>query len=110
MRLARELASWVDAHPDFERLAPVPFSVVCFRWRPSALDVDEAGLDDLNQRDALGAAQLLAAAAKQESPDLILTGLQSDDLGYGQTGVIIAVTARYTTLDAVMASGNLFLK
>jgi len=50
MRLARELASWVDAHPDFERLAPVPFSVVCFRWRPSALDVDEAGLDDLNQR------------------------------------------------------------
>ena len=47
-------------------------------------------VDDLNQRDALGAAQLLAAAAKQESPDLILTGLQSDDLGYGQTGVIMA--------------------
>ncbi|MGA8739813.1 MAG: electron transfer flavoprotein subunit beta/FixA family protein [Terracidiphilus sp.] len=46
--------------------------------------------DDLNQRDALGAAQLLAAAVKQESPDLILTGLQSDDLGYGQTGVIMA--------------------
>lgn len=47
-------------------------------------------VEDLNQRDALGAAQLLAAAAKQESPDLILTGLQSDDLGYGQTGVIMA--------------------
>ncbi len=46
--------------------------------------------DDLNQRDALGAAQLLAAAVKQESPDLVLTGLQSDDLGYGQTGVIMA--------------------
>ncbi|HKD60216.1 MAG TPA: electron transfer flavoprotein subunit beta/FixA family protein [Terracidiphilus sp.] len=46
--------------------------------------------DDLNQRDALGVAQLLAAAAKQESPDLVLTGLQSDDLGYGQTGVIMA--------------------
>src|SRR5579859_637600 len=46
--------------------------------------------DDLTQRDALGVAQLLAAAAKQESPDLILTGLQSDDLGYGQTGVIMA--------------------
>src|SRR5581483_10287486 len=27
---------------------------------------------------------------KNESPDLILTGLQSDDLGYGQTGVIMA--------------------
>jgi len=46
--------------------------------------------DDLNQRDALGVAQLLAAAAKQENPDLVLTGLQSDDLGYGQTGVIMA--------------------
>jgi electron transfer flavoprotein beta subunit len=46
--------------------------------------------DDLNQRDALGVAQLLAAAIKTESPDLTLTGLQSDDLGYGQTGVILA--------------------
>ncbi len=32
--LAQRLASWVDAHPDFERIAPVPFSVVCFRWNP----------------------------------------------------------------------------
>jgi len=46
--------------------------------------------DDLGQRDALGVAQLLAAAIKSESPDLTLTGLQSDDLGYGQTGVILA--------------------
>ena len=46
--------------------------------------------DSLHQHDALGAAQLLAAAVKPESPDLILTGLQSDDLGYGQTGVIMA--------------------
>ena len=33
---------------------------------------------------------LLAAALKAEAPDLILTGLQSDDLGYGQTGVVLA--------------------
>ena len=46
--------------------------------------------DNLNTLDALGLAQLLASAAKQESPDLVLTGLQSDDLGYGQTGVIMA--------------------
>jgi electron transfer flavoprotein beta subunit len=46
--------------------------------------------ETLQQLDALGVAQLLAAAAKQENPDLILTGLQSDDLGYGQTGVIMA--------------------
>ena len=35
-------------------------------------------------------AKLLAAAADPEKPDLILTGLQSDDLGSGQTGVIMA--------------------
>lgn len=46
--------------------------------------------DDLAGRDALGVARLLAAAIQPESPDLLLTGLQSDDLGYGQTGVILA--------------------
>jgi electron transfer flavoprotein beta subunit len=46
--------------------------------------------DDLGSRDALGVARLLAAAVKPENPDLILTGLQSDDLGQGQTGVIVA--------------------
>ena len=45
---------------------------------------------DLGSRDALGVAKLLAAAVKPENPDLILTGLQSDDLGLGQTGVILA--------------------
>ncbi len=40
--------------------------------------------------DPLATARVLAAGLKSESPDLILTGLQSDDLGYGQTGVILA--------------------
>jgi electron transfer flavoprotein beta subunit len=46
--------------------------------------------EDLAQRDALGVARLLAEAIKPESPDLVLTGLQSEDLGLGQTGVILA--------------------
>jgi electron transfer flavoprotein beta subunit len=46
--------------------------------------------DDLAQRDALGVARLMAAAIQTESPDLVLTGLQSEDLGLGQTGVIVA--------------------
>jgi electron transfer flavoprotein beta subunit len=46
--------------------------------------------DDLGARDALGVARLLAAAIKSESPDIVLTGLQSEDLGLGQTGVILA--------------------
>ena len=46
--------------------------------------------DDLGNRDALGVARLLGAAIKPENPDLVLTGLQSEDLGHGQTGVIVA--------------------
>src|SRR5215217_7653961 len=46
--------------------------------------------DELGQSDTLAVSRLLAKAAAAESPDLILTGLQSDDLGYGQTGVVIA--------------------
>jgi len=46
--------------------------------------------DDLGKLDTLGVAQILADAVKTESPDLILTGLQSDDLGLGQTGVVLA--------------------
>ena len=46
--------------------------------------------DDLTSRDAFGLARLLAAAIAPEKPDLILTGLQSEDLGFGQTGVILA--------------------
>jgi electron transfer flavoprotein beta subunit len=46
--------------------------------------------DHLGALDPLQTARLLAAALEPESPDLVLTGLQSDDLGYGQTGVILA--------------------
>lgn len=40
--------------------------------------------------DPLGAARSLAAAVEKENFDLILTGLQSDDQGFGQTGVLLA--------------------
>ena len=48
--------------------------------------------DDLVSLDTLGLARRLAAAAATERADLILTGLQSDDLGLGQTGVVMAET------------------
>jgi aromatic-L-amino-acid decarboxylase len=47
MRLARLFASWVDADPAFERLAPVPFSVVNFRHRPPGLA--DGALDEWNE-------------------------------------------------------------
>ena len=48
-------------------------------------------VDPLFERtDAMGTARAIAAAVAPESPDLVLTGLQSDDHGYGQTGVLLA--------------------
>src|SRR5260370_418063 len=52
-----------------------------------AIHIEEENLPSL---DTLGIATLLARAAEAEKPDLVLTGLQSDDLGYGQTGVVLA--------------------
>jgi electron transfer flavoprotein beta subunit len=52
-----------------------------------ALHIEEA---NLGAYDPLSLARLMAAALTAEKPDLVLTGLQSDDLGYGQTGVILA--------------------
>jgi electron transfer flavoprotein beta subunit len=46
--------------------------------------------EDPGAYDPLEAARLMAAALGAEAPDLVLTGLQSDDLGYGQTGPILA--------------------
>jgi electron transfer flavoprotein beta subunit len=40
--------------------------------------------------DAFNTAKAFAAAIKEEQFDLIFTGLQSDDYGYAQTGVILA--------------------
>jgi aromatic-L-amino-acid decarboxylase len=50
LELAAAFASWVDDDPDWERLAPVPFSTVCFRNRPSGFEGGEEALDDLNAR------------------------------------------------------------
>ncbi len=46
--------------------------------------------DNFAQLDPLGSAKALAAAIAKENPDLVLTGLQSDDHGFGQTGVLLA--------------------
>jgi electron transfer flavoprotein beta subunit len=52
-----------------------------------AIHIEE---ENLGGFDTLGTAKALAKAAGAEQPDLILTGLQSDDLGYGQAGVVLA--------------------
>jgi aromatic-L-amino-acid/L-tryptophan decarboxylase len=46
--LAQTFAAWLDDDPHWERVAPVPFSTVCFRWN------GETGLseDELDTRNA----------------------------------------------------------
>src|SRR5260370_26619235 len=56
--------------------------------------------------DTLYLARLLAKAVAQEKPDLVLTGLQSDDLGYGQTGVVLAEILGVVHATIIMAVGG----
>ncbi len=46
--------------------------------------------DDLTRLSPYAAAKILSEALRDEAAGLILTGLQSDDNGYAQTGVILA--------------------
>lgn len=52
-----------------------------------ALHLNDAAFENL---DAYGIGLVLSRAIQKESPDLVLTGLQSDDFGSAQTGVILA--------------------
>ncbi len=47
-------------------------------------------VDQLTNLSPYGAASVLAAAVRAEQPDLVMTGLQSDDNGFAQTGAIMA--------------------
>ncbi len=48
IELAKEYAKWIDDEKDFERLAPVPFSTVCFRFNPG--NKSEQELNKLNEK------------------------------------------------------------
>jgi aromatic-L-amino-acid decarboxylase len=54
LELAQAFADWVRSDPEFELLAPVPFSTICFRFRPGRFAgrddaAAEEELDSLNQ-------------------------------------------------------------
>ncbi len=51
LELAQEFAGWIDAEPGWERLAPVPFSTVCFRHVPAGIAQDGEAIDGHNARD-----------------------------------------------------------
>jgi aromatic-L-amino-acid decarboxylase len=49
IRLGQLFAKWIDEYPDFERIAPTPFSTVCFRAHPTKMN-DERMIDRLNEQ------------------------------------------------------------
>jgi aromatic-L-amino-acid decarboxylase len=99
LRLAAEFARWVDEHPDFERLAPTPFSTVCFRACPARLRAES------------GAAVVPGRAASRPHPDPgeRLDGLNEQLLervnGTGE--VFLSSTRLHGRLVLRLAVGNL---
>ncbi len=69
------------------------------RGADRAIHVDHASL---GSADAHVVAEALVAAMKDEQFDLVLTGLQSDDQGFAQTGVILAELLGLTHATIVM--------
>lgn len=49
IKVGRQFADLINKHPQFEVLAPVPFSTVCFRAIPN-LEIGETKLNELNER------------------------------------------------------------
>jgi aromatic-L-amino-acid decarboxylase len=66
IELAQAFAGWLDADPDWERLAAVPFATICFRWRPRALADREDAPEVREWLDAANAAILNAVNAGGE--------------------------------------------
>jgi electron transfer flavoprotein beta subunit len=59
--------------------------------------------NDFARLDPLASAKSLAAAIAKENGDLVLTGLQSDDHGFGQTGVLLAAVLDRPHATIIMA-------
>jgi electron transfer flavoprotein beta subunit len=81
------------------------------RGADRAIHVEDEGLASA---DAFAIADALAAAMKDDQFDLILTGLQSDDQGFAQTGVILAERLGFPhatiIMDVQAADGSLRVK
>jgi aromatic-L-amino-acid decarboxylase len=73
---AERVTGWVDADPDWERLAPAPFSTVCFRYRPARL----AGRDEEPAtREWLDATNTAIMDAVNRTGEVFLSHTRLDD-------------------------------
>jgi aromatic-L-amino-acid/L-tryptophan decarboxylase len=75
LELAVRLAAEVEANPDWELLAPVPFSTVCLRWRPAGFEGRER---DAAVADALDAANAAIMDTVNRSGEAFLSHTRLD--------------------------------
>ncbi len=75
IQLAEEFAAWLDADPDWQRVAPVPFSTVCFRWQPAAL---LGRLEEPQVRELLDARNAAIMAAVNRTGEVFLSHTRLD--------------------------------
>ena len=70
--------------------------------------------DALSTAEALALIELVASAIRDEQFDLVLTGLQSDDQGFGQVGVVLAeklgIPHATIIMEVQVADGSLRVK
>ena len=100
--LAQQLAAWVDAHPDFTRVAPAPFSVVCFRWEPAAWRMTPPPFD----ADALDAMNARVIDRVNASGEIFLSHTRL----YGRYVIRVAIGHERTSIVHVQRAWELLLQ
>ena len=100
IRLAGEFTAWVDQHPEFERMAPAPLNLICFRFHPAGVAAGEGELEVLNRLNE----ELLARLNATGKVYLTHTSLG------GEFSLRMAIGQTYTQEHHVRAAWDLIRK
>jgi aromatic-L-amino-acid decarboxylase len=73
VELARDLAARIEADPDWEVVAPVPFSTLCVRWHPAA-----TSLADAEEQERLDAANQAIIESVNATGEVLLSHTRLD--------------------------------
>jgi aromatic-L-amino-acid decarboxylase len=99
-RMGNELASWIEEDPRFELAAPVPFSVVCFRWLAGESTEEQNRLNDrlLHEINTQGPIFLSATTLEGRTTLRVAIGnlKTTDDHVYQAWQIIQAAAERLT--------------
>lgn len=101
IRLGKLFASWIDEHPNFERMAPVPFSTVCFRAHPSDMN-DKRMINRLNEQllqKLTETGKLFISHTKLEGKYILrltISGLRTEEIHAKEAWELIKIVSKET--------------